>query len=128
VVGLEARRRLERRAVTDASLRLELALHGARRVGALQRLRHRQRSLSQVRLAGTERRRDTLAEVEVQVPRLEVLEQMRDVHARALPEVVLRPEVDEAERLVIRDQPRPERVLLCGGEPEEELRRGGDEI
>src|SRR3954466_4467338 len=76
VVALQARRSLDRRAVADSPLRRELALHAARRVRAFQRLRNGQRPFAQLGLAGTERRRYTLTEVEVQVPRLEILEEV----------------------------------------------------
>ena len=97
----------------DAALPAEVALDVARGIGAPQWLRHRERAVAHMRAARLERRRDALVEVEVEVPRLEVLEQMRDVHVRSLAEVVLRPEVDVAKRLVVRDQARAERVLLC---------------
>ena len=72
-------------------------------------------------LIGAEGRRHALVEVEVEVPRLEVLVDVRDVHARAPPEIVARPEIDEPERLVVRDPERAQPGLLRRGEPEKEL-------
>ena len=72
------------------------------RLDVVRPLRDRQRRLVDVE-PGPERRVDALAMVEVQVPGLEVLVQVREVHARALREVPARSEVDEAERLEVRD-------------------------
>ena len=47
---------------------------------------------------------------------------------RAFPEVARVPEVDEPERLEVRDLPRPEGRLLRRGEPEEELRARRDQL
>src|SRR5205807_4004661 len=100
---LQPRRRLDGGAVPDASLRHEVALDAANRVDAARRLRHGRRSLTYAALRRPERRRDALAEVEVEIPGLEVLEDVRHVHARALAEVAARAQVDEAEGLVVGD-------------------------
>ena len=51
---------------------------------------------------------DALVEGEVDVPRLEILGDVREVHVRALAEVAAVAEIDEAERLEVRDLPGPE--------------------
>ena len=66
--------------------------------------------------------------VEVEVPGLEILEQVRHVHVRSVLEVLAGAEVDVAERLEVGDLRRAEAGLLGGREAEEELRRLGDEI
>src|SRR5205807_7536000 len=113
--------------VADASLPVEVALHRGDVLRVLRRLANGFRLLTHLQ-PRTKRRVDALAEVEVQVPGLEVLEEMRDVHARPFVEVGARPEVDEAERLEIHDPARAETVLLGGRESEEELCRVGNQI
>ena len=79
--------------------------------------------------AGTERGRDALGEVEVQVPRLDVFEDVRDVHGRATAEVPVRPLIRVArQRLEVRDPGWAEPGLLRRGEAKEELGRLGDEL
>jgi hypothetical protein len=70
---------------------------------------------------GTEGRLDALCEVEVEVPRLEILEHVRHVHRGSVSEVVARAEVDVAERLEVGDSPRTDPGPLRRSEPEEEL-------
>jgi hypothetical protein len=75
-----------------------------------------------------ERRRDPLVEVEVEVPRLNVLMDVRQMHVRALPEVVAAAKVDVAEGLEVRDRARPHAGALRRGEAEKELGRVGDQV
>src|SRR5581483_2752064 len=67
-------------------------------------------------------------EVEVEVPRLDVLVDVRQVHVRAVDEVVAAAEVDVAERLEVRDLARPHPRLLRRGEAEEELGGVRDQV
>ena len=69
-----------------------------------------------------------LGEVEVEVPRLEVLEEVRERHVRAASEVAAPRQVDVAERLEVGDPRRPEPGTLGGGEAEKELRRVRDQL
>ena len=126
-VLLQARGRLERRAVPDDPEALVVAAHLALRRDAARRLRHRLRPgpHGQPR---PERRVHAIAEVLVQVPGLEVLEDVREVHVRAAVEVRARPEVDEPERLEVDDPLRAERVPLRRREAEEELRAVRDQV
>ena len=75
-----------------------------------------------------ERRVDALLEVEGQIPRCDVLEQMREMHVRAVREVAVGAEVGVAERLEVRDLRRPEPRLLRRREAEEELGSVRDEV
>ena len=77
---------------------------------------------------GLERRVHTFLEVEVEVPRFDVLEEVRHVHVGAAAEVRTRPELGVPERLEVCDAARAERVLLRRGEAEEELRAVGDQL
>src|SRR5205085_994847 len=108
------------------ALRPEVALDAADRVGAA--LRQRRRPLANLGLRRAKRRRDPLAEVEVEVPRFEVLEDVRHVHARTLAEVAARAGVDEAEGLMVGDHARAESILLRRREAEEELRGRRDQV
>ena len=93
----------------------------------LRALPHRLRPLAYVEVR-LERRRDALVEVEVEVPRLDVLVDVREVHVRAVTEVVAAAEVDVAERLEVRDRARPHAGLLRRGEAEEQLGRVRDQV
>ena len=126
-VVLEPRRGLDRGAVADGAEPVEVALDLGRRGGARGWLRHRLRPLldGHPRLEG---RVHPLAEVEVQVPGLEVLEHVREVHVRPAAEIGARAEVDEPERLEVHDPRRPERVPLGRREPEEELGAVRDQL
>ena len=53
---------------------------------------------------------------------------VREVHVRAVAEVVAAAQVDVAERLEVRDLPRPHAGLLRRGEAEEELGRLRDQV
>ena len=95
------------------------------RHGSADRLRRRpgpaRRSSSRAappRRAGT--RSDALIVHEVDVPALQVLEQVRDVHRRPVPEVAVAA-VRVAERLQVGDAGRAQPGLLRRGEAEEEL-------
>src|SRR5206468_4596186 len=123
----EPRGRLERRAVPDGPEAVVVAAYVALRRGATRWLRHRlsPRPHGQPR---PKRGVDTIAEVLVQVPRLEVLEDVREVHVRAAVEVRARPEVDKPERFEVDDPRRPERILLGRREAEEELRAVRDQV
>src|SRR5215510_228395 len=99
---------------------LVVAADLARRRRFVGRLRDGLRAALDLELR-TERRVDALLEAAVEVPRLQVFEDMREVHVRAAAEVGTRAEIDEPERLEVDDPRRAERVLLCRGEPEEEL-------
>ena len=126
-VLLQARGRLERRAVADRSETVVVATHLALRRDAVRRLRNGLRSRPH-RQPRPEGRVHAVAEVEVEVPGLEVLEDVGEVHVRAAVEVRARPEVDEPERLEVDDSPRAERVPLRRREAEEELRAVGNEV
>src|SRR5205823_841438 len=112
----QPRRGLDRRTVADRAVTAIRRLHAGLGGHVLRRLTQRLRTGPRG-LAGPEGGVDTLAEVEVQVPGLEVLEEVRDVHRRAVAEVALA-EVGEAERLEVDDPRRPERRLLRRGEAE----------
>ena len=79
-VGLEAGGRLHHRAVSDRTVTACVGRVGARADGVARFLRNRLGTLVDFH-AGTERGRDALGEVEVQVPRLDVFEDVRDVMA-----------------------------------------------
>ena len=76
---------------------------------------------------GPKRRVEALLKVEGQVPRANVLEQMGEMHVRAVREVAIGPEVGVTERLEVRDSGRPEARLLRRREAEEELGSVRDE-
>ena len=104
----------------EAARLAELA-HELRFGRHLQRaLRDGLRALAHVRHAGPKRGQHALVEVEVEVPGLEVLADVREVHVRAVAEVV-RAQVDVAQRLVVRDRPGAEAGLLRRREAEKEL-------
>ncbi len=126
-VVLKPRRGLDRGAVADRAEPVEVALDLGSRGRFRGRLRHRLRPLlhGHPRLEG---RVHPVAEVEVQVPGLEVLEDVREVHVRPAVEIGARAEVDEAERLEVHDPRRPESVPLGRREPEEELRAVRDQL
>ena len=65
---------------------------------------------------------------EVQVPRLEVLEQVRDVHVRAVREVAVAAHGGEPERLEVRDPLAARLLRLRRGEAEEELGAVRDQV
>ncbi len=88
-VGLQAGGRLHDRAVPDRVVTLGLLLDGLGPSDVLRVLRNRLRPVLHVE-ARLERRRDALGEVEVQVPRLDVLEEVREVHRRSAEEVAAR--------------------------------------
>src|SRR2546423_12744863 len=113
--------------MADAAATVEVALHVHDVLDVLWWLLHRLDARLHVE-AGPESGVDPFAEIEVQVPGLEILEQMRHMHARPLPEVRAWTEVDVAERLEIDDMARAECVLLRGREAEKQLGRLGDEI
>src|SRR2546423_13366480 len=104
----------------DAPAPVEVALDRTRTLDPGRRLLHRPDVLPHAQ-AGTEGGVDALVEVEVEVPRLEVFEHVRHVHARPGAEIRLRAEVDEPKRLEVGDLARPESVLLRRREAEEEL-------
>src|SRR5437667_5732906 len=76
-------------------------------------------------LVRPEERVDALAEVEVEIPRLDVLEHVRDMHVGPAAKVT-GPGV--VERLDVRYPGGPERGPLGRGEAEEELGRVRDEF
>ena len=127
VIRLQPRRRLDRRAVADSPGAPVVTTHVRLGRDVLRALPHRLRSLAALQVR-PERRRDALVEVEVEVPRLDVLVDVRQVHVRAVTEVVAVAQVDVAERLEVRDRPRPHAGLLGRREPEEELGGVGDQV
>src|SRR5207245_1779817 len=116
-VAQESGGRLDRGAVPDPPGVPELALHASVGRDVAWALANRLRVGGDAK-TGTERGVDALAEVEVEIPGLQVLEHVRDVHAGAVPEVVARAEVDVPERLEVRDPSRPHPGALRRGEPE----------
>src|SRR5207248_9664761 len=99
----QARRGLDRGAVPEAAGLLELTGEVSGRCDVAGGLRDRLRALLHLRQAGPERRQHALVEIEVEIPRFEVLADVREVHVRAAVEVA-GANVDEAERLVVGDQ------------------------
>ena len=117
---LEPGRRLDRRAVADPARRAVVTADVGRVRDVLRPLRDGLRVLRDIEVR-PERGRDALVEVEVEVPGLEVLLDVRQVHVRAVAEVVAAPEVDVAERLEVRDLPGAHAGALGRRETEEEL-------
>src|SRR5439155_16867840 len=76
----------------------------------------------------TERRRHPLSEVEVDVPGLEILRDVREMHVRSLPEVAVSPAVRQAECLQVGDARWAQPRLLRGRKAEEELGAIGDQV
>ena len=127
-VCLQAGGRLHDRAVPDGVELLGVLLDGLGAVRVLCVLGNRLRPLLHVE-PRLERRRHALGEVEVQVPRLDVLEEMREMHRRSSEEVAVGKLVGvSGQRLEVRDPRRAEPGLLRRREAEEELSRVGDEL
>src|SRR5205807_149479 len=97
----------------------EVAIDVRGRRDVLRPLAHGLRSMPDAQ-ARPEDRVDAALEVEELVPRVEPFEDVREVHVRALPEVAAA-QVDVAERLEVRDLPRPQVLRLRRGEAKEEL-------
>ena len=125
--GRAARSSGSTRCARSAPSSCSRAVHVGRARDVLRALGHRLRVLLDLQV-GAKRRRDALVEVEVEVPRLDVLVDVRQVHVRAVDEVVAAAEIDVAERLEVRDLARPHAGALRRGEAEKELRRVGDQV
>src|SRR6185437_12068076 len=97
VVG-EARGDLDRRTVADAPRTGEVPAHIRFAVGVLRSLRDglHVRTQAQPRAEGGS---DPLVEIEVDVPELQIFGDVREVHVRAVREVIRAAQVDQAERL-----------------------------
>ena len=126
-VAFEPGGHLDRAAVSDSAVSVEIPANRGRRGGVAGILRDRDDPGLRLE-AGLEGGVDALLEVERLIPGRQILEDVREVHVRPVQEVAARPEIHVAERFEVRDPARPERGLLGRGEPEEELRIVRDQV